>query len=227
MKLLVALPCYNEAEKIQKVIQESPSSFEGIDERRILVVDDGSADETASLAHEAGAVVIRHKVNKGLGQTFRDAVEYAVVHGFDIMVNMDGDGQFNSQNIADLIAPILHNEADFVTGSRFMTGRELPHMPPIKRWGNDRMTNLISRLCRRNTTAGAGKVQKDAPDGDECQLVVGDGASLTMWQVAIPVKNAANPTGTFIRYADADGRIYQYDTDQLLFTEIAAILALP
>ena len=87
------------------------------------------------VAHEAGAVVIRHKVNKGLGQTFRDAVEYAVVHGFDIMVNMDGDGQFNSQNIADLIAPILHNEADFVTGSRFMTGREIPHMPPIKRWG--------------------------------------------------------------------------------------------
>ena len=68
------------------------------------------------------------------------------------MVNMDGDGQFNSQNIADLIAPILHNEADFVTGSRFMTGREIPHMPPIKRWGNDRMTNLISRLCRRKFT---------------------------------------------------------------------------
>ena len=72
-----------------------------------------------------------------------------------------------------------------------------------------------------------GKVQKDVPDGDECQLVFGDGASLTMWQVDIPEKNAANPTGTYIRYADADGRIYQYDTDQLLFTEIAAILALP
>lgn len=88
-------------------------------------------------------------------------------------------------------------------------------------------TDQASRLCRRITTAGAGKVQKDAPDGDECQLVFGDGASLTMWQVDIPEKNAANPTGTFIRYADADGRIYQYDTDQLLFTEIAAILALP
>ena len=80
---------------------------------------------------------------------------------------------------------------------------------------------------RRITTAGAGKVQKDVPDGDQCQLVFGDGASLTMWQVDIPEKNAANSTGTFIRYADADGRIYQYDTDQLLFTEIAAILALP
>ena len=88
-------------------------------------------------------------------------------------------------------------------------------------------TDQASRLCRRITTAGAGKVQKDVPDGDECQLVFGDGASLTIWQVDIPEKNAANPTGTFIRYADADGRIYQYDTDQLLFTEIAAILALP
>ena len=81
--------------------------------------------------------------------------------------------------------------------------------------------------ARRITTAGAGKVQKDIPDGDECKLVFGDGALLTMWQVDIPEKNAANPTGTFIRYADADGRIYQYDTDQLLFTEITAILALP
>ena len=88
-------------------------------------------------------------------------------------------------------------------------------------------TDQASRLCRRITTAGAGKVQKGVPDGDECQLVFGDGASLTMWQVDIPEKSAANPTGTFIRYADADGRIYQYDTDQLLFTEIAAILALP
>ena len=65
-------------------------------------------------------------------------------------------------------------------------------------------TDQASRLCRRITTA-----------------------SLTMWQLDIPEKSAANPTGTFIRYADADGRIYQYDTDQLLFTEIAAILALP
>ena len=88
-------------------------------------------------------------------------------------------------------------------------------------------TDQASRLCRRITTAGAGTVQKDVPDGDECQLVFGDGASLTRWQVDIPEKNAANPTGTFIRYADADGRIYQYDTAQLLFTEIAAILALP
>lgn len=152
MKLLIALPCYNEAETIQKVVGNIPKTFEGIDRVQVLVVDDGSADDTARLALEMGAAVIRHKVNKGLGQTFRDAVEYAVTHGYDLMVNMDGDGQFNSENIARLIAPILNNEADFVTGSRFMTHEKIPNMPAVKRWGNDRMTNLISRLCRRKFT---------------------------------------------------------------------------
>lgn len=88
-------------------------------------------------------------------------------------------------------------------------------------------TDQASRLCRRITSAGAGKVQKTAPDGDGCQLAFGDGAALTLWQVDIPEETAVNPTGTFIRYVDADGRIYQYDTDQLLFSEVAAILALP
>lgn len=84
-----------------------------------------------------------------------------------------------------------------------------------------------SRLCRRITEAGAGKVQKTAPESGGCQLAFGDGAALTLWQVDIPEDTAANPTGTFIRYAGADGKIYQYDTDQLLFTEVSEILALP
>ena len=89
------------------------------------------------------------------------------------------------------------------------------------------INDFSASLAASNKMSLRMTLQKDVPDGDECQLVFGDGASLTMWQVDIPEKSAANPTGTFIRYADADGRIYQYDTDQLLFTEIAAILALP
>ena len=88
-------------------------------------------------------------------------------------------------------------------------------------------TDQASRLCRRITSAGAGKVQKTAPDGDGCRLAFGDGAALTLWQVDIPEETAVNPTGTFIRYVGADGKIYQYDTDQLLFSEVAEILALP
>lgn len=84
-----------------------------------------------------------------------------------------------------------------------------------------------SRLCRLITSAGAGKVQRSAPEGDGCRLDFGDGASLTLWAVDIPEESAANPTGTFIRYVSADGAAYQYDTDKLQFHEAAVILALP
>lgn len=147
LKLLIALPCYNESEKIQEVLESIPREYEGVDQVRLLVVDDGSSDETARLAHEAGATVIRHKQNRGLGQAFRSAVDFAIDHGYDLMVNMDGDGQFDSRDIAHLIKPILDNEADFVTASRFLKNKRIEHMPAIKRWGNARMNQLVSRLC--------------------------------------------------------------------------------
>ncbi len=147
LKLLIALPCYNEGEKIQEVLESIPREYEHVDQVRLLVVDDGSGDETARLAHEAGATVIRHKQNKGLGQAFRSAVDFAIEHGYDLMVNMDGDGQFDSRDIARLIKPILNNEADFVTASRFLKNKPIEHMPVIKRWGNARMNHLVSRLC--------------------------------------------------------------------------------
>jgi len=147
MKLLIALPCYNEEEKIGEVLRSIPTAYEGIEQVRVLVVDDGSGDNTAQIALEAGTTVIRHKQNKGLGQAFRSAVDFAIDFGYDLMVNMDGDGQFDPGDIVHLIAPILRQEADFVTGSRFLAGKRIPHMPAIKRWGNARMNSLISRLC--------------------------------------------------------------------------------
>lgn len=149
MKLLIALPCFNEAEKIQEVLRGIPTAYPGVDMVRLLVVDDGSTDDTSRLAHEAGAIVIQHKLNKGLGEAFRSAVDFAVSHGYDLMVNMDGDGQFNSADIARLIAPILNGDADFVTGSRFLSGQDIQHMPPIKRWGNKQMNRLVSALCQQ------------------------------------------------------------------------------
>lgn len=149
MKLLIAIPCYNEAEKIGEVVASVPPRFDGVDLTRILVVDDGSSDDTARVAHEAGATVIRHKINKGLGEAFRSAVDFAIDHGYDLMVNMDGDGQFDSRDIARLIRPLLEHEADFVTASRFLENKRIQNMPPVKRWGNARMNSLVSFLCGR------------------------------------------------------------------------------
>ena len=149
MKLLIALPCYNEATTLADVIATIPTTYEGISEVRILVVDDGSKDNTSAIAHKAGATVIRHKQNKGLGQAFRSAVDYALTYGYDFMVNMDGDGQFDSNDIARLLSPLLSKQADFVTASRFLEKREIPHMPAIKRVGNHWMNQLVSRLCKQ------------------------------------------------------------------------------
>ncbi len=150
MKLLIALPCYNEAEKIGQVLASIPLAYDRIDFVRLLVVDDGSTDDTAKIAFAAGAAVIRHRQNKGLGQAFRSAVDFAIDHGYDLMVNVDGDNQFDpASDIARLIEPLVRQEADFVVGSRFLAGDKIPHMPRIKRWGNAWMNRLVSRLCGR------------------------------------------------------------------------------
>ena len=86
----------------------------------VQVIDDGSKDGTAEAAQAAGAnFVFSHTVNRGIGVTFRTAVEYALENGADIMVNIDADGQFNPQDIKKIIAPILKGEADMTSADRF------------------------------------------------------------------------------------------------------------
>ncbi len=117
--LLIAIPCLNEAKTIAAVVAGLPRNLPGISAIDILVVDDGSSDRSAELASAAGAVILRHSRNRGLGIAFQSAVSYAVQHGYDLMLNVDGDGQFSPNVIVRLIEPIIRGDADMVTGSRF------------------------------------------------------------------------------------------------------------
>ncbi len=120
MRLIVNIPAYNEAEKIGQTIQSIPRSFDSIDEVFVQVVDDGSKDDTARVAREAGAdFVISHDGNRGIGKAFRTSVESALANGADVMVNIDADGQFDPDDIAKLIRPVLDGKADLVTADRF------------------------------------------------------------------------------------------------------------
>ena len=142
MKLVVNLPAFNEEEKIGKTIQSIPRSFSGVDEVFVQVIDDGSDDRTAEKAKEAGAdFVFSHGVNRGIGVTFRTAVEKALENGADIMVNIDADGQFNSQDIKKIIAPILENKADMVSADRF--GEHKPKNMPWIKYGLNRLAASI------------------------------------------------------------------------------------
>ena len=149
MKLVVQLPALNEEASIGRVLDTIPRSLPGVDEVLVLVVDDGSTDQTAELAREKGAVVVSHAQNRGVGAAFRTGLAKATDLGADIIVTLDADGQFNPDDISTLIEPIQKGKADFVTASRFLDPALVPAMPAAKRWGNDFMAP-----CRTSRVRG-------------------------------------------------------------------------
>jgi glycosyltransferase involved in cell wall biosynthesis len=119
MKLVIQIPCYNEEKTLPLVFSSLPRKLNGIDEIKILVIDDGSADETSKVAKSLGAdYVVRHPVNKGLARTFSTGILTSLQMGADIIVNIDGDNQYCADDINKLIEPIIRKEADFVIGVR-------------------------------------------------------------------------------------------------------------
>lgn len=147
LHVMISIPALNEAESIGSVIDGIPANIDGFDQITVLVVDDGSSDETASIARDRGATVISHPVNRGLASAFRTALFHALEIQADVMIGMDADGQFDTNDLPNLIKPILSGDADFVTGDRFFDGSMHPEgMPPSKYWGNQLMSLLVSRI---------------------------------------------------------------------------------
>src|SRR5438270_126327 len=134
MKLIVTIPALNEEKTIADVVRGVPRDIPGIDETEVIVVNDGSSDRTAELAQSAGAMVINLKGGGGLGLVFRTGLERAMRRGADIMVNIDGDGQFNPADIRPLIPPLLDDQADFVTCSRIAYPSLHPPTPGVTSW---------------------------------------------------------------------------------------------
>ena len=142
------MPALNEQEGIARVIKDLPKEISGVDEIKILVVDDGSTDDTAKIAKSTGADVVSHDVNKGVGSAFQSALLYTLENKGDILVSIDADRQFNSDQIPQIIKPILEGSADMVTGNRFSKGMP-KNMPKSKYWGNQQMSKLISAISKQ------------------------------------------------------------------------------
>jgi glycosyltransferase involved in cell wall biosynthesis len=147
MKLIILIPALNEAASIASVVKSMPEQIDNVDLIEVLVVDDGSNDDTADLARRAGATVVSHPFNQGVGKAFNTGLAAALEMGADVMVNIDADGQFSPTDIPLLIAPIVEGKADFVSGDRFRsTDGKLVHpdyMSKVKFWGNQRMADLV------------------------------------------------------------------------------------
>ena len=147
MKLVVTIPALNEEKTIAAVVRAVPLDIPQIALTQVIVLNDGSTDQTAALAATAGATVVNLKGGGGLGTVFRTGIERALRSGADIIVNIDGDGQFNADDIRHLIQPLLKDEADFVTCSRFSDPALKPTMPIVKYHGNRAVTAIINWIC--------------------------------------------------------------------------------
>src|SRR4051812_11584762 len=147
MKLVVTIPALNEDKTIYQVVSGVPRDIEGVAEVEVIVVNDGSTDDTVKEALRAGAIVVSLPGKGGLGHVFRTGLERAMRRGADIIVNIDGDGQFNPDDIRKLIQPLLEDKADFVTCSRFADPALRPQMPIVKYYGNQWVTGMINWIC--------------------------------------------------------------------------------
>lgn len=150
--IIVQIPAKNEEKTIAGVIKNIPRSINN-HKVKILVINDASTDNTAKIAKNAGAdYIFNRKVSEGLGAVFKTGIDTCLKLGADIIVNIDADGQFNPGDIPKLVMPILKNEADMVTASRFLKPELTKNMPYIKRWGNRRFTKLISKITGKKFT---------------------------------------------------------------------------
>jgi len=133
MKLIIQIPCFDEAGMLPQTFADLPTSIDGIDCIETLVIDDGSSDDTIAVAEELGVDhIVHHARNLGLAKAFENGLQACLQNGADIIVNTDADNQYPGRFIHDLVAPILRNEADIVIGDRQID--QIAHFSPLKKW---------------------------------------------------------------------------------------------
>lgn len=132
MKLIIQIPCYNEAETLTIALDALPKHIDGIDEIEYLVINDGSSDNTEQIARDWGVHYIVHfKRNLGLARGFMAGLDLALRQGADIIVNTDADNQYNADDIEKIVRPIIEKKADIVIGERPID--ETEEFSPLKK----------------------------------------------------------------------------------------------
>ncbi len=150
-KLIIQIPCFNEAESLPDTLVALPRRLPGVDTIEILVIDDGSHDGTADVARRFGVHhIVRHRRNRGLAAAFQSGIDAALAAGADIIVNTDADGQYAGEDIAKLVAPIVAHEADLVIGDRGVG--ENAHFGPFKRLLQRLGSAVVRSLSRTEVT---------------------------------------------------------------------------
>ena len=156
MKLIIQIPCYNEAETLLIALNDLPKKIDGIDEIEYLIINDGSKDNTVEVAKAWGVnYVVNFKKNRGLAKGFMAGIDACLRNGADIIVNTDADNQYNGADIETIVRPILEGKSDIVIGARPIDQTE--HFSPLKK----KLQHLGSWVVRKASKSDI----PDAPSG--------------------------------------------------------------
>ena len=150
-KLVVVIPALNEERTISQVIGQIPDSIAPFKEINVVVVDDGSTDATSLLAKEAGALVVRHPDNRGVGASIASGIRAALSLGGDVIVHIDADGQFNAADIAQLVKLLVDGDFDLVTCTRFANREHCRRVDWLRRTGNKIVARLVNCVISGGT----------------------------------------------------------------------------
>ena len=207
LRRIAIVPALNESETIASVVAEIRAVDPGLD---VLVVDDGSTDDTAQCALDAGAKVLRLALNLGIGGAMQAGYVYALEGDYDVAVQVDGDGQHDPRELGSLVEPILEGRADMVIGTRFAGPRT--YRPPIGRSlgirlfarivslrVRQRMTDTTSgfrAVNRRGIAVFAGQYPHDYPEVETVVTAVRGGLRISEVPVAMRLRSAGRSSIT-------------------------------
>ncbi len=156
MKLIIQIPCYNEAETLEVALNDLPKHIDGIDVIEYLIINDGSRDNTVEVARKWGVhYVVNFKRNKGLAKGFMAGLDACLRNGADIIVNTDADNQYCGEDIEKLVRPIIEGKTDIVIGARPID--ETEHFSPLKK----KLQHFGSWVVRKASNSDI----PDAPSG--------------------------------------------------------------
>jgi len=152
LKLSIVIPAYNEEKTIAQVIESIPKKFPSIDKIEVIVIDDGSTDNTVKIAKNSGATIFSFKKNQGLAKAISFGFSKCIENNSDIMIILDADNQYNSQEIPLILKPVIEKKADIVLGDRQI--KKLDHMPSQKKIGNQIASKILSKVVGMKISDG-------------------------------------------------------------------------
>jgi glycosyltransferase involved in cell wall biosynthesis len=203
LRTLAIVPAYNEADSIGTVLEEIRAAEPELD---IVVINDASTDATARVASAAGVSVVNLPFNVGIGGTVQTGYQYALEHGFECAIQVDGDGQHDPREIPRLLEPLLEGRADLVVGTRFAAGGGY-RGTRLRRVGIHLFAAIVSLLVRArvtDTTSGFRAVNRkaialfasdyphDYPEVEATVLAVRHGLRM----IEVPVQMRVRETGS-------------------------------